>query len=194
MIKLTLPAAALALGMVFNPTLTLAEAPHVAPVKDYAESEIKTWLSDPLIIAALKAQNTKHASLSEDEIVAMDNKWREQADSDTKPMIEELLGRELSKMLSGKQDESAGLISEAFIMDARGLNVAQSAKTSDYWQGDEAKWQKTFLVGPDAIFVDEVEVDDSSGALQSQVSMTIADPDTGEALGAITIGINVDAL
>jgi hypothetical protein len=79
-------------------------------------------------------------------------------------------------------------------MDSKGLNVGQSAETSDYWQGDEDKWQKTYLVGPDAIFVDGVEVDDSSGALQSQVSLPITDPDSGDVIGAITLGINVDSL
>ena len=51
-----------------------------------------------------------------------------------------------------------------------------------------------FLVGPDALFVDEVEQDESTQALQSQASMTIADPDSGEPIGAITIGINLDQL
>lgn len=171
-----------------------AEEPHVAPIKEYVELDVKNWLSDPTIIAAIKAQNEKHASLSEEEIVALDNQWREQADADSKPMIDELLSRDVSKLLMEKQEASTGLISEAFIMDSKGLNVGQSAETSDYWQGDEDKWQKTYLVGPDAIFVDGVEVDDSSGALQSQVSLPITDPDSGDVIGAITLGINVDSL
>ena len=42
-------------------------------------------------------------------------------------------------------------------MDKFGLNVGQSSVTSDYWQGDEDKFQKTFAVGPDAVFIDEPE-------------------------------------
>ena len=44
------------------------------------------------------------------------------------------------------------------------------------------------------MFIDEVEVDDSTGALQSQASLSIKDPDTGEVIGAITLGFNLDAL
>jgi hypothetical protein len=65
--------------------------------------------------------------------------------------------------------------------------------TSDYWQGDEAKWQKTFSMGPDAVFVDEIEKDESTQALQSQISVTIKDS-SGAAVGAITIGLNVEKL
>jgi hypothetical protein len=79
-------------------------------------------------------------------------------------------------------------------MDDKGLNVGQSDVTSDYWQGDEPKWQKTFKVGPDTVFVDKVEKDESSEQLQIQVSVSIKDPETGKVIGAVTLGINVDQL
>ena len=79
-------------------------------------------------------------------------------------------------------------------MDDRGLNAGQSDVTSDYWQGDEAKWQKTFKAGADAVFVDVVEKDESTQQLQVQVSVSIKDPETGKVIGAVTLGINVDQL
>jgi phosphopantothenoylcysteine synthetase/decarboxylase len=47
---------------------------------------------------------------------------------------------------------------------------------------------------PGVVFVDEVEEDESTQALQSQASVTISDPETGEPIGAITVGINLDML
>lgn len=79
-------------------------------------------------------------------------------------------------------------------MDNKGLNVAQSDITSDFWQGDEAKWQNTFLKGPGAFDIGEVEEDESTQMFQSQISYTVTDPATGNAIGAITVGVNVDAL
>ena len=79
-------------------------------------------------------------------------------------------------------------------MDNKGLNVAQSVETSDYWQGDEAKWQQTYSVGPDALHISEVEFDDSTGFYQSQASLAIKDPATNEVIGAVTFGINVQNL
>ncbi len=124
----------------------------------------------------------------------MDKAWRAEVTAADKPTISSVLGNDLSKFLAAKKEESAGMITEVFVTDNKGLNVGQSDVTSDYWQGDEDKWQKTFLVGPDTVFVDEVEQDESTQALQSQASMTITDPDSGEAIGAITIGISLDNL
>jgi hypothetical protein len=42
------------------------------------------------------------------------------------------------------------------------MNVGQSDVRSDCWQGDEAKWQQTYLKGADAIHIGEVEFDESS--------------------------------
>lgn len=184
-----------ALAAIFlTPLAAQAEEPHVAPIRDYVELDVKSWLTDPAVVGAINKQNEMNSALTEDEIIALDNKWRAETEAASKPMIDGILGNALSSFLSEKQEDSGGLISEVFIMDAKGLNVGQSNETSDYWQGDEAKWQKTFLEGPDALFVDEVEVDDSTDALQSQASISITDPATGKVIGAITLGINLDAL
>lgn len=66
--------------------------------------------------------------------------------------------------------------------------------TSDYWQGNEAKWQKTFLADQDAVQVSEVTFDESAKKYQSQVSLPITDPATGEMIGAATVGVYVNAL
>lgn len=184
--------AASAMVMVMG-TAQAMDGPHVAPIKDYVKANVMTWLADPRVIAAIKAQNEKTAGLSEAEIVALDKKWRAEVEASAKPMIEAVLKNDLSTFLAAKKNDAAGMITEAFIMDAKGLNVGQSDITSDYWQGDEAKWKKTYMVGPDAIFVDEIEKDESTQSLQSQVSIAIKD-ETGKAIGAITLGINVDKL
>lgn len=175
-------------------TAAWASDAHVAPMTDFAKSTVKQWISDPAVVEAVKAQNAKHAGLSQADIDKMDKDWRAQTDAGSKPMIDAVLGNALSNYLRGKQEASQGLVTEVFVMDNRGLNVGQSEITSDYWQGDEAKWQKTYSAGADAVFVDEVEMDESTQAFQSQVSMSIVDPATGEVIGAITVGVNVDAL
>lgn len=58
-------------------------------------------------------------------------------------------------------------------------------------QGDEAKWQKTFLVGSSGVLIDDVEED--GGVNVSATSIAVA-RGNGYTLGAVTIGINVDAL
>ena len=79
-------------------------------------------------------------------------------------------------------------------MDDKGLNVGQSDVTSDYWQGDEAKWQKSFSAGPGAIFVDKVEKDESTQTFQTQISIAIVDPSSNKVVGAVTVGVDVEQL
>src|SRR3546814_6524109 len=124
----------------------------------------------------------------------MDKDWRAQTDASSKPMIDAVVGNALSSFLRQQQDASQGLVTEIFVMDDKGLNVGQSDVTSDYWQGDEAKWQKTYSVGPNAIFVDKVDQDESTQKFQTQVSMSVVDPASGKVIGAVTVGLDVEML
>ncbi len=168
---------------------TAAAGPHDNKVNQLMEAEVNQWLNDPAVITAVKRQNTAHVSLSQADVDRLDKQWRAQKKSDTRPMIDKVLGNELSQYLKTIAANSNGLYAEIFIMDNKGLNVGQSKLTSDYWQGDEAKWQKTYLTGPDSRFIDEIEYDDSAKRFQIQVSVPIVDPETGSNIGAATIGL-----
>ena len=164
------------------------------PLKAYAERELSKWLTNPDLIEAIRQQNEAHSNLSQADIDQLDLDWRAQRKEDAKPLIDRLLSHPSSAWLREKQGETANFVTEVFAMDNLGLNVAQSVETSDYWQGDEAKWQKTFGNGSGDIHISEVEFDESTGSYQSQVSMPITDPSNGELIGAITFGINVQSL
>ncbi len=158
------------------------------------ESKLRAPLSDAVVIEAIKAQNVAHASLTQADVDRLDKQWRAETKAADKPLIKKVMGNSLSAHLAKVKNEGKGLYTEIFVMDDKGLNVGQSDITSDYWQGDEAKWQKTYSVGPAAIFVDKIEKDESTQMLQSQVSFTIVDPASKKVIGAVTVGINVDEL
>jgi hypothetical protein len=159
-----------------------------------AEADLSPWAADPAIVAAVRAQNAAHASLTQADIDAMDGTWRAEVGASAAPLIASVMEREESSWLRERKTAAAGLITEVFVMDNRGLNVAQSDVTSDYWQGDEPKWQETFGAGPGAMHLSEVELDESTQTYQSQVSLTVVDPESGAAIGAITFGIDLTLL
>ncbi len=167
---------------------------HVEPVTAYVEANIRAWIEDPVIIEALKSQNVLHARLTQAAIDDLDATWRTEFASDVHPLIDTVTGNPLSAFLKDKQIASGGVITEIFVIDAKGLSVGESEMSSDYWQGDEPKWQKTYLAGTSTLFVDVAEKDESTQMLQSQASLTVSDPQTGQPIGAITVGINLDAL
>jgi hypothetical protein len=141
--------------------------------------------TDPVIVAAVKAENAKGKTL--DQIKALDKTWI--ATAGLADYMKVLMDSECGKHLRAIQ-ASQPFFSEIFVMDNQGANVAMTDKTSDYWQGDEAKFQKSFNGGAGAVFVDEVKFDDSSQAYLCQISVPVKDGD--QTIGAITVGIDVD--
>jgi len=189
MIKLALPALAAALLL---STAADADYAHAPILRDLVASKLRQIAQDPSIVSAIAAQNLETASLTQADIDKLDKEWRAETKVTDKPLIAKIEGRSVSTYLANAVQQAHGLITEIIVMDDKGLNVGVSSTTSDYWQGDEDKWAKTFAVGPDAIFVDDIERDESTQMLQAQVSFTIVDPATHAAIGAITFGINMD--
>lgn len=185
-------AAALAITLFFPGAAGAEQDIRVTAVTDYVETNVRPWLAEPAIINAVIAQNAAHSRLSQADIQDLDARWRAELGGGKRPLIDATLSNPLSLYLKGRQRAAEGLITEIFVMDNRGLNVGQSDITSDYWQGDEAKWLKSFGAG--LTHVGEAERDDSTQLMQSQASLPIHDPKTGAIIGAVTVGVNLDAL
>ncbi|MBB97469.1 MAG: hypothetical protein CML68_23075 [Rhodobacteraceae bacterium] len=170
-------------------------ADDFAPVlSEYLETEIRGWANDPILIAAIRAQNARHTGISAAEIDDLDRAWRAEVGQADTPTITPVINNSAADFLRAQVEAAGGTISEVFVMDEHGLNVAASAPTSDMWQGDEAKFTETFPKGPNATHFGDVEFDESSQTFQGQISIPIVDSATGEVVGAMTIGVNAEAL
>ena len=80
------------------------------------------------------------------------------------------------------------LVVEALVMNDRGTLVCSMAETTDYWQGDEPKWQRTYQDGKE-VFVDAPALDTSTGVYAVQLSVLIAEGTNR--LGAVTLTLKV---
>ncbi|OSQ44835.1 hypothetical protein THS27_05785 [Thalassospira sp. MCCC 1A01428] len=156
-------------------------------------SAVREWLTNPVVEISVKGQNKRNQNLSQVDIDAADKEWRTEREAEDQPIIAAVLTNPLSGYLTQIQARSGGLYSEIFVMDAHGLNVGQSAITSDFWQGDEAKFQKTYPQGATAVFIDEAEYNEAADNWRSQLNMTLADS-AGVPMGAVTIEINLTEL
>ncbi|THH38483.1 hypothetical protein E4Z66_02625 [Aliishimia ponticola] len=164
-----------------------------AAMTEYVRQSVMTWMSNPEIVNAVVARNVATSGLSDEEVVALDNQWRAEIGAPSSPLIDMIMGSAASDAIRSQVENTDGMITEVFVMDARGLNVAASGVTSDFWQGDEAKFQETHGVGAGAIHVDEISFDESTQTYQGEVSFTLIDPATGAPIGAVTVGLNVEA-
>lgn len=161
-------------------------------MKAYIETEVRSWFSDPSIVGAVQGANLAHAALSPSDISILDAQWQAKIGTDS-ALIQKVSDSASSSFLRERVALSGGKITELIIMDNVGLNVAISDITSDYWQGDEDKFQKSFGIGPAAFHISDVELDESTQTYQAQLSFTLTDPATGAAIGAVTVGVNAES-
>jgi len=160
---------------------------------DYIEKNLRPLMADAMVQSAVKQANAQHAGLAESDILDLDTQWRDQVGKPAQPLITPVVNSDASNLLRRLVAGADGVVTEVILMDNHGLNVAVSDVTSDYWQGDEAKFTNSFGVGADGMDVSEVELDESTQTYQMQVSIVIPDAETGAPIGAMTIGLNAEA-
>ena len=156
-----------------------------------AESAINADMASaieiPAIIEAIEAQNLAHAALTESDILQLDQSWRAETSASSRPTIDTMLENTVSQALDALKATRPDLYSEIFVTDNKGLNVGMSDMTSDYWQGDEAKFTQTFGSATGS-FTDEVEFDESTQVFSTQISRAIRNS-AGEHIGIVTFGV-----
>ncbi|PTW47645.1 hypothetical protein [Rhodovulum kholense] len=165
-----------------------------AAMAAFLENAIRPWAAAPVVIEAVEAQNAVTGGYSQEKIDELDAAWRAQLDSGSSDLISAVTDNAAAEFLRSQVDASNGKVTEVIVMDARGLNVATSGVTSDYWQGDEDKYSMTYSVGPDAVHFGEIELDESTQRYQAQISFTLVDPDSGAPIGAMTVAVDGAAL
>lgn len=187
----------LAAGVLCTPQLSFAKSelpgdPSVLITDKFIQGA-REWLANPVVPLSINSQNRQRQGLTQENIDAADKQWLEEREAEDQPLVAAILTNPLSSYLTQVQARSGGLFAEIFVMDAVGLNVGQSSITSDFWQGDEAKFQNTFPNGPEAVFIDEAEYNEDSDTWRSQLSMTMSNEDR-QPIGAVTIEVNLNEL
>ena len=136
----------------------------------------------PTIVSAVREQNAKDISL--DDIKMIDKDW---------------IDGMQSKLATKLQNNSAGtylrngvvlknhVFTEAFLCDKRGAVVGEYPKTSDYWQGDEAKFTECYNMCDGKVFIGQLDFDESTQAYSVQISVPVKDNE--KTIGVLVLGI-----
>lgn len=158
----------------------------------HARSQFPAWVGAPLLVESVRDQNRRHARLGRADLIGLDNRWRAELRVGGGPLMDATLNNPLAEYLRQVQTMSDGLYTEIFVMDEHGLNVAASDVTSDYWQGDEAKYLAIREAGPHAVYVGRVEQDASTQLFQVQVSVPVVDG--SRVIGVVAVGVDAGRL
>lgn len=160
----------------------------------FLQNSIRPWAEDAALVEAIKAANAERAGYDQAKIDEVDAAWKAEVGGSATPTIDPVMKNAASDFLRNQVAASTGAITEAFVTDAKGLNVAVSDPTSDMWQGDEEKFTETFPKGKDAAYFSDIELDESTQTYSGQISISITDPASGEVIGTLTVGVNAEAL
>ena len=178
----------LAFSLFAAPVVHATEVPPA--MSQYIYDDLMRWINHAQIVSAVAAHNSQTNGLSQDEINRRDAAWRAEIGNPDSVLISNVLNAPLSDFLRQHLDAAEGRITEVFVMDGRGLNVAASTVVSGYWQGDEARFRETYPKGSGSVFIDEIRHDATTQTYKGQVSFALTDPASGEVIGAVTVGLN----
>ncbi len=148
---------------------------------------LEALAADAILVKAVRAANAD-SERSEAEILELDRQWRATSGTDD-PLIERYLQNPCADFLRARREERSDW-AELFVMDDQGCLVATSDKTSDFWQGDEAKWQESFHGGDGRIHYGRFELDDSTRSYVLQISVPVRDA-AGATIGVLTASVRV---
>ncbi|GAF68386.1 unnamed protein product, partial [marine sediment metagenome] len=124
-----------------------------------------------------------------------DRAWRDAGKEDLTPFIKELINNKLSERLKIRTDfykekYKHSVFSEIFVTNKYGANIAQTGKTTDYYQADEKWWQ---MAKEDGLYVEDVEYDESADVYSVALCMRINDK-AGNFIGAMKVVLNIQDL
>lgn len=124
-----------------------------------------------------------------------DRAWRAAAKEGITPFMDRLIHSELSQTMREELElkEFYGdiygypVFGEIFLTNRYGANVAQTGRTTDYYQADEAWWQ---FAKRDGLYVSDVEYDESSGVHSTDICIRI-DDGRGDMIGVMKAVLNI---
>ncbi len=163
-----------------------ADAPETLSVRmrsilDAHVELVKQWATHPTLVNEVVKHNYVKQNL--DDIKQIDLLWIEgKKEVFARALQENKSGRFLKKRVLHNR-----LYTEAFVCDNQGAVVGEYPMTSDYWQGDEDKFLKSFNGGKGQVYIGPIELDESSGEISVQISVPVSSQ--GEAVGVLVVGL-----
>jgi len=122
-----------------------------------------------------------------------DREWTSAPKKEITPFVQDLISNELSKQLRKRTrfyEEKYGfeVFPEVFVTNKYGANLAQTGKTSDYYQADEEWWQRARR---DGLYIRDVAHDESADVYSVDIGIRI-DDDDGNFIGVAKVVLNIE--
>jgi hypothetical protein len=132
------------------------------------------------------------------DILTADSKWQALAPRTATPLALHILDLPASKSLLAWQVKHNGLITEVMLINDMGTLAAMSQLTSDFWQGDERKFQNVIntpstMVEDRPVFdISPIRYDSSTTRFQITVSVPVSAAPDEPPNGVISFGLDIE--
>jgi hypothetical protein len=156
----------------------------------FAESAALAIMADPLVLDAIRQQNVALQPQTQAELDVIDKQWIEERKNPAGQLTAAMLATPVSRQLRALVAGSHGALTHAILMDNRGRNVGVADPTTDYWQGDEAKFLNTAAIGSSDVQRGDIERRHDGKGAACWLSRTIFE--AGKPIGALAVEVNLD--
>ena len=155
-------------------------------VLDLAQNELTKLGTNPVILAAVRAENAKARNI--DQIRKMDEQYmmtQGNGEGWMKDLTRNNVAKELKRLV-----KTAPYYLDFIVMDRLGATVGSSERQSNFYKGHEDRFTKSYTGGNGTVFVTDVVFDEGAQTYLVQVSVPIVD--AGNAIGVVCISVDID--
>jgi hypothetical protein len=178
---------------------------HFKTIAEISASEVSRFIHDRVtdvgvmamefeIVDAVTAANKGYVGHSDDQIASSIQETEKIWNT---PASESIAGRVLasraSQLLRKHRDFDRRYL-RITVTDARGIPVAATHKTLDYYQADEEFWQAVYANGRGAVNITDILHDDVTKANYIGVGVPILEPETNRFLGMVDALVDISAI
>jgi len=152
---------------------------------------VEQLAADPMVVEAVRTSNRQQQAITKAEILQLDEKW--QRTEGINDFVKSLMTNECAKILAEFEFAHEGF-PEVFVTNERGLIVAETNKTTDYYQADELWWVDAYNDGAGKSHYGEIEFDKSAGSECISLHVPVIAPETGRAISVIKAVCDITAV
>jgi len=156
---------------------------------------LETLALAPSVIEAVEEANVSYIGRDQEaisaEIAALDAAWIEEA-PEAETLVQSVQENRVSDLFRSFLASFPEEV-EVFATDIQGVNVAMTERTGDYLQADEGWWQGAYQAGAGAVYLGEVEFDESAGVWAMNLGVPIRN-NAGGVIGILRGTIDVTRL
>ena len=175
---------------------TMAESTAAATAQFIHDrvTDVRRIATDSIIVDAAAAAERSYTGLSEEAVAAriekIDKAWNTPA---SESAVKQMLGSPASHRV-WRHRELDPRILRITVTDVRGVTVAASHKTLDYYQADEEYWQNIYAQGRGAVSITDVLYDEAARTTYIGIGVPILEEGTGRFLGTVDALLDVASL